>query len=310
MKVIYIFYAFLVLALSVLLVFTACRGQQDAALLTQESSTVTDNGNAAEDQMTEAASVTKAADAAAETEAADETAAETETASETTLPAAPTDTAQIVQLYNDAINRAVDSTASFTKTRRTDDVTIECSKALKPFLEENKDRVYEFMGIEAQVPTRVTPQEESYDHYLQHSRLTAADVDSAKCTVDGDGNYQIELHIKDGKSFASKDGATCTAPLDKCGIAVGEEDKSYWDHKTAANLYAGLDEPPVNVLNAQANEQYDNAVVKAVVQPDGTPVRVDIRFHVRIHLSAIRAFYGNGSGTTTVVYDRFSVPKA
>ena len=339
MKAVRASYAGIVLVLSVLLVFAACRGTTEPVPSAPESGTVAQSVTVTMPQTTETEYTTAPESTTAEgsidvpldttavpttrtdrpsppettTAAAVTTEKKTEPASETTLPVVPeetteedrpvpettlpvpTDTAEIVQIYNTAINRAVDSAAKFTKTREVTDY--QSSK----FLDTFRSKIYNFMGI-GQTKTRVIPGDVDYDHYLQRACLTAEDVDNATCTVDAYGKYHIDLNIKDGKSKASKNEATCEAPLDRSGIAVGKRDKSYWDHKTAENIYASMEEV---LRDVRVEEKYTEAKVEAVVRPDGSPESVEIRFHDEYNL-----YYGAMSGwarmDTQITFEQFS----
>ena len=286
---------------AVLLSFAACR-QKPAGTTPSQTAAPSETETAAssvhETTLPETASQT-------ETETAAATELQTEPVSaQTTQIAAPQDTAQILAVYNDAINRTVDRIASFTKTRQTDAEKYEAP----PILDTFKPLVQDFMGIDQKTQTRVTAKsakDDPYDHYLQHASLREADVNRAECTIGDDGNYHITLRIKDGESHVAPDRDECFAPLDRCGIAVGEKDKEYWDHKTAQNVAVPLREYAKKV---KVDEQYDQARIVAVIRPDGTPQRVEIRFHIAFELADLYGLSGSASGSTVIVYSDFAFP--
>ena len=137
-------------------------------------------------------------------------------------------------------------------------------------------------------------------HYLRKSTLTAADVTAAKCT-EADGKYTIVLNVKPGTSKASKSEKWTKAPIDKCGICVGDEDKSYYDHKTAPVIYSAIGEV---LSSAVIEESYNNAVVKAVIDvATGNLVSLTVEFDISVVIDA--AGGGNATGKTHVFYKNF-----
>ena len=214
--------------------------------------------------------------------------------------ALPTDKAQIIRLYNDAVNRAVSQKASFTQWRKStvSDKDYHASPILEPF----KKKVLEFMGVNDGTQTEITSTTEDYDHYLQRASLRDTDVERATCAANKDGDVQIALNIRSGSSFMSRDVNTCDAPLNRTGIAVGDKDKAYWDHKTAQNVYHALES---YAPTAKVDERYDNAVLTARVSPDGTLREINVQFNVAFDLSDIYGVGGNASGITEIRYSDF-----
>ena len=294
----------LILAGVLVLGLAACGGNET----TDETTTLPE----AESIATEAdAVVTEAATDAAEdvTEAVSlaegETAApEESTVAETTLPAiaaAPATTEEILALYNKTINDAVAAKVGFNKERYTDNETLNAGFLLKTF----GDLIYSFMGIGAEnkYTMDVTKGQWESDlphQYLRKSTLTAADLTSAKCT-EKDGQYTIVLGVKDGTSKASKSESWTKASIDKCGICVGDADKSYFDHKTAPVIYAAVGEV---LSSAVIEESYSNAKVVAVIDSaTGHLVSLTVEFDINVVIDA--AGGGNATGSTHVFYKNF-----
>lgn len=295
----------LALILAGVLVFSlaACGGNETA----EETTTLPETTEAA---ATEAdAVVTEAATDAAVTEAAslaegETAAAEETTVAETTLPAiekAPETTEEILALYNKTINDAVAAKVGFNKERYTDNETLNAGFLLKTF----GDLIYSFMGIGAENKytedvTKGDWAEDLPHQYLRKSTLTAADLTSAKCT-EKDGQYTITLGIKDGTSKASKSESWTKASLDKCGICVGDADKSYFDHKTAPVIYAAVGEV---LSSAVISESYNNAKVVAVIDAaTGHLVSLTVEFDISVVIDA--AGGGNATGSSHVFYKNF-----
>ena len=283
----------LLLACSMLFAFAACGGNTDTETTTAapEETTVAEETTAAEE--------TTIADAAEETTAADSE--ETTVAEEATTVVAPTEAADIIAYYNTAINKAYDARVGFNKERYTDNETLNAGFLLKTF----GNLIYSFMGIGAEnrYTMDVTKGDWTDDvphHYLRKSTLSAADVTKATCT-DDNGKFTITLNVKGGTSKASKSEKWTKAPIDKCGICVGDADKSYFDHKTAPVIYSAIGEV---LSSAVIEESYSNAKVVAVIDSaTGNLVTLTVEFDISVVIDA--AGGGNATGSTHVLYKNF-----
>ena len=301
------------LILAGMLVFSlaACGGNETAETTTAASETEADViATEAIADVTEATATTEApaADATeavsgAETVTADATAASeaTSAAEATTLPAAPATTEEIIAYYNTAINKAYDAKVGFNKERYTDNETLNAGFLLKTF----GDLIYSFMGIGAEnkYTMDVTKGQWESDvphHYLRKSTLSAADVTKATCT-ENNGKYTITMNVKDGTSKASKSESWTKAPIDKCGICVGDADKSYFDHKTAPVIYSAIGEV---LSSAVIEESYSNAKIVCVIDAaTGNLVSLTVEFDIDVVIDA--AGGGNATGQTHILYKNF-----
>ncbi len=289
----------ILLALAMLLGLAACGGNtEDETTTTTAAEEITD---AVEEETEAPVEDTSAAeDASAE----DPSAAEESTEAESTAPAiekAPETTAEIIALYNKTINDAYAAKVGFNKVRYTDNEQLNAGFLLKTF----GDLVYSFMGIgeENKYTMDVTKGDWAEDvphHYLRKSTLTEADVTAAKCT-ESNGKYTIVLNVKPGTSKASKSESWTKAPIDKCGICVGDLDKSYFDHKTAPVIYAAVGQV---VSGAVIEESYNNAVVKAEIDAaTGHLISLTVEFDMNVVIDT--AGGGNATGTAHVFYKNF-----
>lgn len=289
----------LMLAFAMLLSFAACGGN------TEEETTTTTAAEEVTDEAVTDAPVDSTDAAPVEGSNADPSAAaESTTEAGTTVPAiekAPETTEEIIALYNKTINDAYAKKVGFNKVRYTDNETLNAGFLLKTF----GDLIYSFMGIgeENKYTMDVTKGKWESDvphHYLRKSTLSAADVTAAKCT-EANGKYTIVLNVKPGTSKASKSESWTKAPIDKCGICVGDADKSYFDHKTAPVIYSAVG----SVLSsAVIEESYKNAVVKAVIDSaTGNLVSLTVEFDIDVVIDA--AGGGNATGTTHIFYKNF-----
>ncbi|MBQ2842127.1 MAG: hypothetical protein IJE72_03735 [Clostridia bacterium] len=295
----------LILAGALVLGLAACGGNE-----TTDPTTTAPETQAEVIETEPVADVTEAASDAVDTTEAvtlaegETTAAEETTVAETTLPAiaaAPATTDEIIAFYNTAINKAYDAKVGFNKERYTDNETLNAGFLLKTF----GDLIYSFMGIGAEnkYTMDVTKGQWESDvphHYLRKSTLSAADVTKATCT-EKDGKYTIVLNVKDGTSKASKSESWTKAPIDKCGICVGDADKSYFDHKTAPVIYSAIGEV---LSSAVIEESYSNAKVVAVIDAaTGHLVSLTVEFDIDVVIDA--AGGGNATGSTHIFYKNF-----
>ncbi len=300
----------ILLAAAMLFAFAACG--EDA---TTDETTTTTAADVAE-EITEAvdpaqteeslpADATTAVDASAESTEAASAADESTTAAETTaaVAAAPTTTAEIITLYNNAVNSAYNAKAGFEKERSADNENLKTSGALGAF----KDLVYQFMGIGAENKYTETVAKGKWDsdlphHYLRKSTLTAADVTNATC-AEKNGQYTVVLSVKGGSSKGSESEKYTNAPIDKCGICVGDEDKGYYDHKTGPVIYDALDDI---YGSAVIEEKYDNAKVTAVIDAaTGNLVKLTVEYDITCTIDVGIVGSGNASGTAHILYKNF-----
>ncbi len=302
----------LLLALALVMGFAAC-GKDDTSAETTtaaETEAIIDETDAVIDEtdaeipdessnFNEPVSV----DATDSSEAASEN-AET-TVAETTLPAitaAPTSTADIVALYNNAVNSAYNAKAGFSKERSTDNEKLDASAVLSAF----KSLVYQFMGVGAEnkyteTVTKGKWESDAKKHYLRKSTLTAADVTGATCTPKGN-QYTVVLNVKGGNSKGSESEKFTNAPIDKCGICVGKEDKGYYDHKTGEVIYDAI---AGTYAGATIEESYKNAKIVAVIDgATGNLVSLKVEYDIAVAID-IGIGSGDATATTHIIYKDF-----
>ncbi len=212
----------------------------------------------------------------------------------------PTGVAEIVNYYNTATAKVASKKAAFNKTRTTTEKSYDSGAALKA----SKSIVYKFMGVgdENKFSKNITAAEANeYNKYFKASKLTASDVTSATCTKSG-SNYTITLKIKDGSSSVKggKVVSSNNAPLDRSGLACGDNDKDYWDHKTAENVMSAISEVPL-CGSANINESYSGAVITAVVNAsNGNLVSLNAKFDFKFELSSVMGSSGTATASSVV----------
>lgn len=210
----------------------------------------------------------------------------------------PTGVSQIVSYYNTATAKVASKKAPFSKTRTTTEKSYDAGAVLKTF----KSLVYKFMGVgdDNKFTKSVTSADaESYQKYFQASKLTANDIKSATCTKSGN-NYTITLKLKDGSSSVSggKVVSSNNSALDRSGLACGEKDKDYWDHKTAENVNSAIQDI---ATSANINESYSNATIVAVVNAsNGNLVSLKASFDFKFEISKIMGSSANAQASTVV----------
>ena len=215
-------------------------------------------------------------------------------------------TAEIISIYNAATKKAVDAKVPFQKSRTTTEKKFDAGAVLKGM----KKIVYQFMGVgsDNQFSENVTKEEakENYFKYLQASRLTAADVTSATIK-ESNGTSTITLNLKNGASTVANGKLTSAVnntALDKCGIAQGKEDKSYWDHKNAENIYAAIDEVP-GCTSANISESYSGATVTLVVNANGQMTSMVVKFNFKAEMSKVMGSSGTAEASSVVTMNNF-----
>ena len=212
----------------------------------------------------------------------------------------PTGVSQIVSYYNTATAKVVSKKAPFNKTRSTTEKSYDAGLALKTF----KGTVYKFMGVGNDnkfTKTVTSGDADSYHKYFKASKLTANDVTSATCTKSG-SNYTITLHIKNGSSSVAggKVVSSNNAPLDRSGLACGDHDKDYWDHKTAENVMSAISQVP-GCGSADVKENYSNAVITAVVNAStGNLVSLSAKFDFKFELSGVMGSSATANASSVV----------
>ena len=179
---------------------------------------------------------------------------------------------------------------------------LDAGVALKAF----KSLVYKFIGIGAENQYSETVTKGKWDtdtrrYYLRKSTLTASDITGATCTL-ANGKYTITLNIKGGNSVGSADKKFTNAPLDKCGICVGNEDKGYYDHKTAEVIYDAIEG---TYAGAKVEESYNNAKVVAVIDgATGHLEKLSVDFDIKVFID-ISIGKGTATGSSHVRYSDF-----
>ncbi len=303
-------FAAIIITLAMLLALASCGTKTETETTTAEETTeeITEatetsaETTVAADEVKEDSTAPEESTSEAVTDKKDDETKSSEKEESTTKLAAPSTKAEIIAVYNDAVNNAYNKKAGFKKNRYTDNAQFDMSLALKAF----KSLVEKFVGIGdenkySETVTKGKWDEDTKRYYLRKSTLTENEVESA--TVKEDGKYYIvTLNIVEGNSIGNKDTQTTSAPLDRCGICVGNEDKNYYDHKTAEVIYDAI---AGTYEGASIKESYSNAKAVAKINAEtGELVSLTVTFDITVGID-ISIGSGTASGTTHVQYSDF-----
>lgn len=248
---------------------------------------------------------TETTEAAGSTDAGAATDGKTDSKTDSAASSAPQTKEDIIKYYNAATAKAFNAKVPFTKDRSTVEKKFDGGAALTGM----KDIVYRFMGVgdKNKFSKTVTAEDkDSYHKYLKAATLTANDVTSATCKQSGD-NYLITINVKDGSSSVSggKVVSSNNAPLDRSGLACGDNDKDYWDHKTAENVMSAIDDVP-GCGSANITENYKGAVINVVINSKtGNIVQLGASFSFAFNLEKVLASKGVAEAATTIVMKDF-----
>ncbi len=216
---------------------------------------------------------------------------------------APATTAEILEVYNAAINSAYDAKAGFVKERSTDNEKIVGGGVV---FSAAKDLIYQFMGVGADNKYSETVTKGNWDsdtnrHYLRKSTLTEADITNATCK-ENDGKYLVVINVKGGTSRGSEGEKFTKAPIDKCGICVGNEDKGFYDHKTGEVIYDAL---AGTYAGADIKESYKNAKISAIIDAEtGKIISLKVEFDIDVEID-IKVTSGSATASTHITYKNF-----
>lgn len=251
-----------------------------------------------------------AEETSADAEVPSEDASEAETAEETTVEetteaakAAPSSTEDILKVYNDAVNSAVEGKAGYSKNRVTTISSLEGGALMK--LDVVKEAVNSFLGVGTQNYTNSKGKAE----FLTKATLAAGDVKSAEC-AEKDGKYTITITVKDGNSSANGGGKSDNSPLPKTGIFTGVGDNGAYDYKNAGNIYDCLnatDGASVESVKLTASAGKITAVVDAA---SGKLESLKVSFDFSVSMTNVKytiakVSAATGKATSVVTYSDF-----
>lgn len=229
----------------------------------------------------------------------------TKKATTTKKPAAkaPSSTAEVLKVYNDAVNGAISAKAGYSKTRATSISSLEGGALMR--LQLVKDTVNDFLGV----GTTDYQNAKGKAAYMSKASLSASDVSSAKCT-ENNGKYTVTISLKDGSSSASASGSSDSSPLGKTGLFVGKGDNADFDYKSSDNVYTainGIDGGSAESVNLSTSKGKITAVINA---SNGRLEKLTVSFEFNVRLknvkySIAKISEGTGVAFTEVTYSSF-----
>ena len=294
----------LVIALSCALILSSC-GTKDTEQTTAAETPATPAAGADETAEPAEPDISAQDVTAAEETTAEETTIEETTVEETTVPApsAPSTTQEILDFYNEAVNKVADEKAGFSKSRTTNVNRIEGGAVLK--LKIAKDAVMDFLGQGTNTYNNTKGQKGK----IGTASLKSSDVKSAELT-ESDGKYTIKISVNNGSSHADNGGKSDSSPLKRSGLYVGDTDESAFDYKSANNIHYALnhtDGAAVEVCDLNTS----NGKITAVIDPETKEIEsLDVSFNFDVVMQNVkytiaRVKSGDGDATTTVSFSDF-----
>ena len=219
------------------------------------------------------------------TEEAEKTTKPTTTRPSTTKPPKKKTAAEIAELYNSAVNKAVSATAGFKKVIDNSDI----DAVLPSILDKYKNDIFGFMRVGTSEENQSKGQKTERGG-LRSASLTAADIKSFDYS-EKDGKIILKISLKDG---TTNSGSTAKAPVDKTGIFTGNKDWKEIDHKTADNYKYAIDNVKLGSIKVASvgsvTEKTKNAVVTAVINTSTKkPESITVSFDSTAHLSNLKA---------------------
>lgn len=211
--------------------------------------------------------------------------AEKTTRPSTTNPPKKKTAAEIAELYNSAVNKAVSSTAGFKKVIDNSDI----DAGLPSILDKYKNDIFGFMRVGTSEENQSKGQKIERGG-LRTASLTAADIKSFDYS-EKDGKIILKISLKDG---TTNSGSVAKAPVDKTGIFTGNKDWKEIDHKTADNYKYAIDNVKLGSIKVASvgsvTEKTKNAVVTAVINTSTKkPESITVSFDSTAHLSNLKA---------------------
>ncbi len=212
-------------------------------------------------------------------------------------------TAEVLSYYKTATEKVVSAKPGYKKTRESKLNNYDAGVALNAF----KSLVFKFLGVGAENRYEETVVKGSLSaskfQSFNVSKLTAADVKSAKCVKSG-SDYIVTININDGSSSISGgSNSKNNSPLDKSVINIGTSDRAEFDHKTAQVVYDAIQGV---ASGAVINEKTNNIVLTATINAStGNIKKLIVSYRAVANLSKIVGSKATLDATTTVTYSNF-----
>lgn len=164
---------------------------------------------------------------------------------------------EILAIYNNAVNKAVNEKAGYTKQRTTTVKKIDAGS----YTSMAGGIVKDFLG---EGTNDFTNAKGSAKH-LKNSTLEVADLTQVKLEVRSD-TYTVVLDLKDGTSSATKTSVKDSSPLAKSGLITGKSVTNDVDYINSLCIYSSITENKIKVEQISATTK--NAQIVVVVEKE------------------------------------------
>ena len=180
-----------------------------------------------------------------------------ETPENPSTPDVPSSKEDIVDLYNKSVNKVVTDKAGYSKERTTTVSELDAGS----YTSMAGGIVKDFLGE----GTQTVKNSKGTAKHLKASTLTASDVKSATCELNGN-NYAITLYLEDGASSATKASKKDTSAIAKSGLVTGKSVSNTVDYINSECIYASVTAEKVNVEKINATNT--NAKIVIVIDAE------------------------------------------
>ncbi len=195
-------------------------------------------------------------------------------------PTVPATTAEIVALYNSAVNKVVDEKAGYKKERTTTIVEMNGGALLK--IQLVVDMVNEFLGV----GTKEYENSKGKSEYLMKASLKETDLKSATCEKIGE-NYTVTLSLKNGSSSATSKTKSDSSALARSGLFTGDVADPNYDYLSSGCVYASISGvKDVSVKSIKATNSNINFV--AVIDPEGKLISLTAAYDWTVEMENIK----------------------
>lgn len=212
--------------------------------------------------------------------------------------------AEIITAYNNAINKAVNEKAGYSKVRTSEITKMEGAESLMK-LKVASEAVNGFLGIGETKYTNT----KGNTKYLSAASLTESDVKSATAqNISGDV-YKLTIELADGKSTAPT--VSDTSPIIRTGLLGGNENTNTdYDYKSAANIYNGINSTGEATVKSVEQTTTKGKIVVTIDIATGKITDATISWNWTASLNEIKysiiKVSGKGIANTSVTYNNFS----
>ncbi len=207
---------------------------------------------------------------------------------------------EILAIYNNAVNKAVDEKAGYTKQRTTTVKKIDAGS----YTSMAGDVVKDFLGE----GTNSFTNSKGSAKYLKNSTLEVSDLTKVMCEVRSD-TYTVTLYLQDGTSSTTKTSHKDSSPIAKSGLVTGTKVDKNIDYINSQCIYSSIVAEKINVDNVSAATE--NAQIVVVVDKEtGRLLSYTASFEwnaeiKNLKVSLIKIAKATGSAHTSVEFSDF-----